>query len=72
MICISHALFALGSIKGILEPFLKFVEMLECESLIANEGTAEKFYNSISIVITKSQMKVEQYLTKIKNAITHL
>mgnify|MGYP000977419633 CR=1 len=72
MICVSHPLFALGSIKGILEPFLRFVEMLGCENLIANEDTAEKFYNSISIVITKSQMKTDQYLTKLRNAITHL
>ncbi len=46
--------------------------MIECERLIADEAAAEKFYNSISLVITKSQNRVEQYLAKIKNAITHL
>jgi len=72
MICISHPLFSIGNIKSLLEPFLRFVEMIECERLIADEAAAEKFYNSISLVITKSQNRVEQYLAKIKNAITHL
>lgn len=46
--------------------------MLECEKLIADEATAEKFYNSISLVITKSQMKVDQYIAKLRGVVAHL
>lgn len=72
IVCISHPLFLIGGVKSILEPFLKFVEMLECEKLIADEATAEKFYNSISLVITKSQMKVDQYIAKLRGVVAHL
>lgn len=72
MLCISHPYFLVGNIKVLLEPFLKFVEMFSCERLISDKVTGKKFYSSISIVVTKSQWKMENYLMKIKNTIRYL